>query len=102
MKVVLLVSLKVEKMVAWRDQMLVVWKVGCLVAQKVVQKVDKMAVTRVASDSTMVAQWDSLKVVTMVDPLVPPTVVMTVASLGLQLVVLKVGLTVGQKVALLV
>ena len=82
--------------------MLVVWKVDCLVAQKVVQKVDKMAVTRVASDSTMVAQWDSLKVVTMVDPLVPSTVVMTVASLGLQLVVLKVGLMVGQKVALLV
>ena len=77
-----------------------------MVAQKVVQKVDKMAVTRVASDSTMVAQWDSLKVVTMVDLLVPPTVVMTVASLGLQLVVMrvvpKVGLMVVLKVALLV
>ena len=77
-----------------------------MVDKKDVHKVDKMAVTRVASDSTMVAQWDSLKVVTMVDPLVPPTVVMTVASLGLQLVVMRVvprvGLMVGQKVALLV
>ena len=42
------------------------------------------------------------KVETMVDPLVPSTVVMTVASLGLQLVVPKVGLMVGKKVALLV
>jgi hypothetical protein len=45
---------------------------------------------------------DDKKVETMVALLVPSTVVMTVASLGLQLVVLKVGLMVGQKVALLV
>ena len=45
---------------------------------------------------------DDKKVETMVALLVPPTVVMTVASLGLQLVDLKVGLMVVLKVALLV